>query len=385
MVRVDKLIKYSRDSSKVRKIIKQINKIKANTKLSANKKRISIKTYKKNLLNAKRSQRIKQSIKKSKVSKTHKVSKLHKQTKHYIKKQSLQISNMVQLPIIKADVNTTTNYVIAIPSYNRPDMIQTKTLEVLKQKNIDPSIIHIFVANKEQYDIYKDAIPSNLYGKIIIGLLGLKHQRNYITEYYPEGTHVVEMDDDISKIVQLVVSRRNSSKTSKSSKRSKSSKLSTTTKKASKHIKTITNLDAFFRHAFATCIKHNSFLWGVYPIANAYFMTDKVSADLRFIVGPMWGMINRHSKDLIIKIDEKEDVERTLQYWTKDGIVVRFNNISMETRYYKNKGGMQDEGKDRKVEALKSAHYLHKKYPKLTKLFLGKKSGVPEVKLVRGV
>lgn len=372
MVRVDKLIKYSTDSSKVRKIIKQINKIKANTKLSANKKRISIKTYKKHLLNAKRSQK----------SKT---SKQTKRKNYYIKKPSLQISNMVQLPIIQADADITNNYVIAIPSYNRQDMIQNKTLAVLKQNNIEPSIIHIFVANKEQYDIYKDAIPSNLYGKIIIGLLGLKHQRNYITEYYPEGTHVVEMDDDISKIVQLVVSRRNTSKTSKSSKRSKSSKLSTTTtKKASKHIKTITNLDAFIKHAFATCIKHNSFLWGVYPIANAYFMTDKVSADLRFIVGPMWGMINRHSKDLIIKIDEKEDVERTLQYWTKDGIVVRFNNISMETRYYKNKGGMQDEGKDRKVEALKSAHYLHNKYPKLTKLFLGKKSGVPEVKLVRG-
>ena len=44
---------------------------------------------------------------------------------------------------------------------------------------------------------------------------------------------------------------------------------------------------------------------------------------------------------------------------------------------------MQSEGKDRKIEAMKSAEYLHKKYPRLTKIFLGKKSGVPEVKLLR--
>lgn len=66
------------------------------------------------------------------------------------------------------------NYVIAIPSYNRSDSIQTKTLAVLQQNNIEPSIIYIFVANKEQYDIYLQAIPKHLYGTLVIGLLGLK-------------------------------------------------------------------------------------------------------------------------------------------------------------------------------------------------------------------
>ena len=37
--------------------------------------------------------------------------------------------------------------------------------------------------------------------------------------------------------------------------------------------------------------------------------------------------------------------------------------------------------KDRKAEALKSVIYLHNKYPSITKIHLGKKSGVPEIKL----
>ena len=85
---------------------------------------------------------------------------------------------------------------------------------------------------------------------------------------------------------------------------------------------------------------------------------------------------------ILITIDEKENTERTLQHYTIDGAVLRFNNIGIETRYYKNKGGMQDEGKNRKEEALKSVYYLHSKYPKLTKIYLGKKSGVPEIRML---
>jgi len=43
---------------------------------------------------------------------------------------------------------------------------------------------------------------------------------------------------------------------------------------------------------------------------------------------------------------------------------------------------MQNEGKDRKEEALKSVIYLHNKYPSITKIHLGKKSGVPEIKFL---
>ena len=254
-----------------------------------------------------------------------------------------------------------TKYIIAIPSYNRPELIQVKTLALLHKHNINSKLINIFVSDREQYDLYKLKVPEFLYNKLIIGVKGLKNQRNYINAYYPEGYPIVEMDDDIDKIVEL--------------------HSNTTTK--TKTLIPIEDLDAFIKKAFKMCYKKNIFLWGVYPLANSHFMTEKITTDLRFIVGPMWGMINRHHKDLVLTIDEKEDTERTLQHWVMDGKVLRFNTIGIETNYYKNKGGMQNEGKNRKEEALKSVYYLHKKYPELTKIHLGKKSGFPEIKLIK--
>ena len=308
MVKVEKLIKLSTNSSKVRSIIKKIKqksnhsvfKIKTYQKKLQNfKNRISTKNYNKTKTKAKASTKTKATTS----TKTHKIIKKH---------PSIIISNMELLPTTVNTLDNTNhgnkNYVIAIPSYNRSDSIQTKTLTVLQQNNIEPSLIHIFVANKEQYDIYLQAIPKHLYGTLVIGILGLKNQRNYINDYYTEGTHIVELDDDITSIVQLIVKDKSkgSSKSSKGSKGSKSSKSRKTMKstKPIKFIKPIINLDAFIKHAFKICTENGSFLWGVYPIANAHFMTPTVTKDLRFIVGPMFGMINRHRHDLQLTIDE---------------------------------------------------------------------------------
>jgi len=252
--------------------------------------------------------------------------------------------------------NTSNSYIIAIPSYNRSKLIQIKTLALLKKHNIPPERITIFVANQEQYNQYKTEISPQLYGNLVIGVIGLRNQRNFIMNYYPEGKHIVQMDDDLDKIMELT---------------------------EDKNLRHIANLNEFIEKAFKICEEKGIYLWGVYPLANARFMSPKMTTDLRFIVGPFWGIINRHRQDLQITIDEKENAERTLQHYTIDGAVLRFNNIGIETRYYKNKGGMQNEGKDRKAEALKSVYYLHDKYPKLTKIYLGKKSGVPEIRMRR--
>lgn len=269
------------------------------------------------------------------------------------------------------------DYIIVIPTYNRPELIQVKTLALLHRHKINPNQITLFVANKEQSDLYKEKVPAFLYGSIVVGVIGLKNQRNFIMDYYPEGTQIVQMDDDLDKIMELVVKRRETRKTKKSMLTRKSS--------VEKSVKPIVDLDGFIRKAFSICKEKKIYLWGVYPLSNARFMTPTMTTDLRFIVGPMWGIINRHRQDLRLTIDEKENAERTLQHWVIDNAVLRFNNIGIETRYYKNKGGMQNEGKNRKEEALKSVYYLHQKYPNITKIYLGKKSGVPEIKMIRTI
>jgi hypothetical protein len=265
-----------------------------------------------------------------------------------------------------------TDYIIVIPSYNRPELIQKKTLALLHRHAIDPARINIFVANQDQYILYYNSLPKSLYGKLIIGVLGLKEQRNYIMNYYPENINIVQMDDDLDKIVELMDKTMSKSKGKSTSKGIKTKRV----------VRPITDLDGFIRMAFLMCREKSIYLWGVYPLANPKFMSPKITTDLRFIVGPFWGIINRHNPALELTVNEKENSERTLQHYTLDNAVLRFNNIGIETRYYTNKGGMQDEGKNRKVEAFKSALYLHNKYPLLTKIYLKKKSGMPELKLL---
>jgi hypothetical protein len=253
-------------------------------------------------------------------------------------------------------------YVIAIPSYQRAELLSRKTLKVLSEYKIPRTRIYVFVANQEEKTKYLNTLDPKTYGHLIIGEKGLKNQRNFISRYFSSGQEILNLDDDLAGFNILQTHG------------------STFNKKENYLIK-MPDFDQFIKDSFKTIKKHNLFLWGIYPINNPYFMTPKITSDIRLIVGPCWGNINRHSKDLILTIDEKEDVERTLQYYTKDGGVMRFNNISVDTSYYVNPGGMQGLGRDRKKDSLESAIYLNKKYPDLTQLHLTKKSGIAEVKL----
>jgi len=253
-------------------------------------------------------------------------------------------------------------YIIAIPSYKRHKILKKRTLSILEKHKISKSIIYIFVSDEEEKQIYKNYFPD--YKNIIVGKLGLKNQRNFIQYYFPEKQHVVQMDDDITELYELAVNLKISDKYKQ------------------KSMCPLNNLDKFIKDCFTESIKTGFHLWGVYPIDNAYFMTCKITYDLRIIVGPFWGYINRHNNRLKNTIDEKEDIERTIKYYIKDGGVIRFNNVSIGTSYYKTPGGMQAENKDRKEEALKSALYLVNKYPHYCKLNNKKKSGFADVTLI---
>jgi hypothetical protein len=252
-------------------------------------------------------------------------------------------------------------YCIAIPSYQRSKILRDRTLNILKKHKISKSKIYVFVANEEQKIEYKTIIGDSYH--IIVGKKGLKNQRNFIQDYFPANSLIVQMDDDLKEIYQLVM-KKNSNKYKQ------------------KDMKPITNLKKFIENAFQYTIQQGYYLWGVYPIDNAYFMSNKTTHDLRLIVGPFWGYINRHNNRLKNTINEKEDIERTIKYYIKDGGVVRFNNISIQTSYYKTPGGMGTL-KNRVENATKSVEFLVNKYPKYCKANLNKKSGMPDIKLIK--
>lgn len=245
-------------------------------------------------------------------------------------------------------------YQIAIPSYKRPETLRDKTLMVLQKYRIPPSAITIFVANKEEEDIYKKTLKKGTYNKLVVGVVGMGDIRNFISHYYPIGTKIVNIDDDIKGFLEYDAH-------------------------AARKERPLRSLLAVMKRGFEECEKHEARLWGVYPVANGFFMKPKISTDLRYIIGSFWGCINPGTKEIKITLDDKEDYQRSILYYEADEAVIRLNMVAPITAYYKEPGGMQEERTKARVE--KSARWLVKTYPEFAKLHATKKSGFMEVRL----
>ena len=127
-------------------------------------------------------------------------------------------------------------YIIAIPSYDRPNVIVKKTLATLKKGKVNKDKIYVFVANKQEEKKYRDVMDPNTYHKIVIGKKGLVQQRRFISQYFPKGKKIVSMDDDVGNVLKLTGDK----------------------------LKPITNLDNFFQQAFKKLKEKGLYLWGVY-------------------------------------------------------------------------------------------------------------------------
>lgn len=242
------------------------------------------------------------------------------------------------------------SYVVAIPTYNRSDIIAKKTLQTLKDGHVNKNKIYIFVANEDERKLYEEAVPKSLYHKIVVGVKGITMQRKFIVKYFPQNQYVISMDDDVEELQKLT----SSSKLAK-----------------------ITNLDAFFKDAYKLMKKEKLYIWGIYPVQNAFFMKPKITTDLRFIIGVTYGFINRHDKSLepSSKIETKEDYELSILYYKKDGGVIRYNGITPKTKFNA-EGGV---GKDRFERNKVSAAYLKATYPDIISTF-HRENGMAEVK-----
>jgi hypothetical protein len=168
-------------------------------------------------------------------------------------------------------------------------------------------LITIFVANSDEELLYKSEIPDY---KIVVGVPTLVEQRNFITDYYPEGTHLVCCDDDIKKLDML-------------------------TRRPLKEI---------IEQMFELCRFELVNLWGVYPVhtSNNFYLKERVVKGLKYCVGCLCGIINDHKARIPSALKgPKDDKWRTLYFYKRDGAVLRYEGLSIYTNYY-GKGGLSE-------------------------------------------
>jgi hypothetical protein len=245
------------------------------------------------------------------------------------------------------------DWIIAIPSYKRAETLRDKTLTVLQNYRIPTHKIHVFVANKQEHDIYKATLKPGTYGFMHIAEPGMAAVRNYITRFFPVGKAIFSMDDDIRGFIEYSAGAHRNEKP----------------------LKSLTDL---IETGFAEARKTGFRLFGTYPIPNGFFMKPTVTTDLRYLPGGAWGIINP-GPILTLTLDDKEDYLRTLMMYILDGGVIKFNGIAPLTVGYQGDGGMQEDRTLKRIDA--SARAMVAAFPDLVKINLTKKSGKPEVRL----
>lgn len=82
-------------------------------------------------------------------------------------------------------------------------MLNSKTLRVLREYSVPREKINIFVADEEELEEYRRVCDSESYGSIHVGVPGMGAIRNFITDYYPEGTKLLCIDDDINGFMSV--------------------------------------------------------------------------------------------------------------------------------------------------------------------------------------
>jgi TET-associated glycosyltransferase-like protein len=243
---------------------------------------------------------------------------------------------------------------VVVPSYARADTCAQDTVATLLRGGVPAEKIQVWVGDGGKPEIlaaYRAALPAGT--QLFSAPFGLAPARNAISTAWPAGARLVHCDDDIRAIKCL--------------------------SSDGKRLDDVTNLDHFFSAAFQYAAAQWCGLWGLSPVVNPFYMRNQWRAGLYFAIGQCFGVVN--DPKLMLRHSAKEDYERTLLYYERDGAVVRINSHVAQTRPMRgHPGGMQAANPNRRADEAVAVTELKRRWPYLVR---DKKSrdGYPEIAL----
>jgi len=216
---------------------------------------------------------------------------------------------------------------IVIPSYKRSETICKKTLKFLQSNGVPADSIYLFVEpdQRKRYEAalaryYPDYLPNMCEGRP-----GTSGQRRAIEDAFL-GERIVCLDDDVRGL----------------------------------KMKEPMPLLQLFEECFRIADREGCALWGFHPSDNGLSMRDAATVGLSYIIGSCFGMTCKYLLDYPNNLTE--DFERTLQYYMRDGKVIRFNGVGIKTRYFA-KGGLEEfRGDGAQESAMRAFHERYRDF-----------------------
>lgn len=232
-----------------------------------------------------------------------------------------------------------TRTVFAIPSYQRPVKVKEATISTLENLGVAKENIYVFVANEQEEALYRESLGEGY--NIVVGVLGIGPQRVFINSWFPEGTRIVSIDDDIK---DLMVKKENKSFPFKG------------------------DLPLLVDRFFNMCDEEGIRAWGVNPATNGFYMNHEAVVGLRQSLGEFYGEYSQMPEtqsDLL----HTEDVEKFVKHYITHGGMMRVNDIGVKQKYQSEGGVVSQTGgeKERVSVYHETVEILIDRYPDLVK------------------
>lgn len=235
------------------------------------------------------------------------------------------------------------SYAIAIPSYKRKALFEKNTYSLLKLHGLlHLSTVFVNTEDQSEYSELPDI-------KVVVrDCKSLVERRAFIYSYYPEGHHILQIDDDVSKVIDM-------------------------TKKP------VASLSDVIERGFRLATENDCYLWGVYPVANPFFMSEGYITKLSYIPGVMFGLIKKG--EFLDAPEGKSDFYYSCWYYKRDGKTLRLQDVSPVANYYTASGGRLAMSQGRMEEENNGAKIVTGAFPEWASLYTRKRTGFPEVRL----
>jgi hypothetical protein len=245
------------------------------------------------------------------------------------------------------------DYVVAIPSLKRSNLLVNKTYKFLKKHNVEDSNIYVFVIDNE-FEIYKEALPNC---NIVVGRFTAKNNKNYILDYFKENTAILQLDDDIKDMYESI---------------------------DEKTLTPLQDLNNFVSEGLTKLRDEKCNVMGVYPIKNAgWMMANKnaVSSSLNYCCGACILVLNYRLTQRR-RLNLVEDFEFSLRNFLQFGKILRNNRICVEANQYTLAGGLQYNNNRNIDNKLKEIKQLQAEFPEYIKLVV-KGNKQPDIRFLK--
>lgn len=254
-------------------------------------------------------------------------------------------------------------YILVVPSYGRPDRLQSNTLGFLRHQGIPQERIEVWLApgcapgeTITEEERYRRALIDGGWPRVRlrIGVKGIMEQRWHIGSCFPEGTHIVSIDDDVPEV---------------------SYKFRPGTGGETLRPLPPGSFESLIHHAHDMMVQEGSYIWGLNPSANPMNMVvDRISRRNGMVNGFLYGYRNRHDASLrSVYCSPTEDVERSCRMYERDGVVLRYLMYSGRT-IFKAPGGISNlyvDGAERKAAEEQAIRDIAAEFPHLLSVRCG--------------